>query len=185
MRLVIGIRGRPRRRRPDAVSMAAGALAGLLGGMVGTYFLDRRRGHARRAGLQARTTGQLRRGRRRVARGVHARTARVRGRALALVNGVHRTREEEIDDVTLAHRVESTIFRDPHMPKGQISINAESGAVFLRGQVESPELIDDLVHAVGAVRGVRHVQSLLHLPGTPAPSAPAGTLLRHESGSGV
>lgn len=62
-------------------------------------------------------------------------------------------------------------FRDPHVPKGQISINAERGAVFLRGQVEGPELIDDLAASVRKIHGVSEVVDLLHLPGTEAPHA--------------
>jgi osmotically-inducible protein OsmY len=94
-----------------------------------------------------------------------------------LVHRLRRSPARELDDVTLAHKVESVVFRDARRPKGQISINAEQGAVFLRGQVESPELIDDLEQAVRAVAGVRSVENLLHLPGTPAPRPRGGALL--------
>lgn len=50
--------------------------------------------------------------------------------------------------MALAHKVESVVFRDPKFPKGQISINAEEGEVFLRGQVDRRELIHDLEEAV-------------------------------------
>jgi osmotically-inducible protein OsmY len=76
---------------------------------------------------------------------------------------------EPLDDVGLAHKVESVLFRDPHVPKAKISINAEHGAVFLRGQIESADLIDDLVESVRKIPGVREVVSLLHPPGTEAP----------------
>jgi osmotically-inducible protein OsmY len=78
--------------------------------------------------------------------------------------------KEPPDDVTLTHKVESVVFRDPKFPKGQININAEEGEVFLRGQVDRPELIQELEEAVRDVPGVRSVENLLHLPGTPAPS---------------
>ncbi|MGZ4334754.1 MAG: BON domain-containing protein [Gaiellaceae bacterium] len=94
-----------------------------------------------------------------------------------LVHRLRRTRARELDDATLAHKVESVALRDQRIPKGQISINAEQGAVFLRGQVESPELIEELEQAVRAVRGVRSVENLLHLPGTPAPHPRGGALL--------
>ncbi len=81
---------------------------------------------------------------------------------------------EPLDDAGLAHKVESVLFRDRHVPKGEISINAELGAVFLRGQVESAELIDDLVESVRKIHGVDEVVNLLHLPGTPAPHPSAG-----------
>jgi osmotically-inducible protein OsmY len=81
---------------------------------------------------------------------------------------------ESQDDVTLAHKVESIVFRDSRFPKGQISINAEQGEVSLRGEIDRPELIRDLVEAVRKVPGVRSVENLLHLPGTPAPASHSG-----------
>ncbi len=53
----------------------------------------------------------------------------------------HRTEEDkpQPDDVTLARKVESEIFRDADVPKGQINVNAENGVIVLRGEVEEPE----------------------------------------------
>ena len=73
------------------------------------------------------------------------------------------------DDVTLARKVETEIFRDAGAPKGDVLVNAEHGVVFLRGQVESPEQIQELEKAAKAVDGVKEVETLLHTPGTPAP----------------
>jgi len=82
-------------------------------------------------------------------------------------------REEEPkpqpDDVTLARKVETEIFRDADVPKGQINVNAENGVVYLRGEVPTADLIDDLVEKTRAVVGVRDVESLLHVPGQEAP----------------
>ena len=78
-------------------------------------------------------------------------------------------REEEKpqpDDATLAHKVESEIFRGADVPKGDINVNAEAGVVYLRGEVDRPELIEDLEKAARNVQGVREVENLLHLPGT-------------------
>jgi osmotically-inducible protein OsmY len=74
-----------------------------------------------------------------------------------------------VDDVTLARQVESELFREERAPKGQISVNAANGIVQLRGEVEQPELIDELVQRARSVQGVREVESLLHLPGEEAP----------------
>ena len=74
------------------------------------------------------------------------------------------------DDATLAHKVESIIFRDPAVPKGQINLNAEDGVVTLRGEVPAPAMIDALVARTREVGGVRRVECLLHLPGEPAPA---------------
>ena len=74
------------------------------------------------------------------------------------------------DDVTLAHKVETEIFRDAEVPKGQINVNAENGVVVLRGEVEEPELIRDLEEKTRNVQGVQEVENLLHTPGTPVPT---------------
>jgi hypothetical protein len=73
------------------------------------------------------------------------------------------------DDQVLHDRVQSELFRDDDVPKSDININVEFGKVVLRGQVESRELIDDLVIRVRAIEGVNDVESLLHVPGEPAP----------------
>src|SRR5919199_917213 len=56
------------------------------------------------------------------------------------------------DDVTLARKVETEIFRDAEVPKGQINVNAEDGVVYLRGEVEKPDLIQDLEAKARSVR---------------------------------
>jgi osmotically-inducible protein OsmY len=84
---------------------------------------------------------------------------------------------EPLDDATLAHKVESVLFRITRVPKGQISINAESGTVFLRGQLASEELIREIEESVREIPDVAEVVSLLHVPGTEAPHPRAGRRL--------
>ena len=48
-------------------------------------------------------------------------------------------------------------------------MNVSEGVVQLRGEVANPELLTDLVEKTRKVQGVRDVESLLHLPGAPAP----------------
>lgn len=92
---------------------------------------------------------------------------------------LHAERVTGYDDAELAHKVESVVFRDQGLPKGKVSVNAEAGTVFLRGQVDSADLIVRIDRAVRAVEGVAAVENLLHLPGTPAPHAKGGALLAH------
>jgi osmotically-inducible protein OsmY len=73
------------------------------------------------------------------------------------------------DDARLTAKVESELYRDDDVPKGAININVEFGKVVLRGEVESPELIEELVVRTRAIEGVSDVESLLHVPGEPAP----------------
>src|SRR5256885_14653346 len=74
------------------------------------------------------------------------------------------------DDVTLARKVESEIFRDADVPKGQINVNVEDGVVYLRGELEQPDLIKDLESEARKVQGVLGVENLLHAPGQEAPA---------------
>lgn len=85
--------------------------------------------------------------------------------------GVRRalTKPPAYDDQTLKAKVESELFREEHALKGVVNVNVQQGVTQLRGEVESPELIDELVGRTHKVRGVREVENLLHLPGTPAP----------------
>jgi osmotically-inducible protein OsmY len=61
-------------------------------------------------------------------------------------------------------KVESIVFRKHDLPKGQININAENGVVFLRGQVDRPELVETLEARVRKVQGVKDVENLLYTP---------------------
>jgi osmotically-inducible protein OsmY len=77
---------------------------------------------------------------------------------------------KDVDDQALKAKVESEVFRPADSPKGDVNVNVENGVVFLRGQVEQPELIGDLEQRVRSVQGVRGVENLLHVPGTEAPA---------------
>ena len=77
------------------------------------------------------------------------------------------------DDVTLARKVESEIFRDAEVPKGAVDVNAEHGKVVLRGEVDSTELIEELVDKARGVQGVEEVESLLQTPGQQQASTPS------------
>ena len=48
----------------------------------------------------------------------------------------------------------------------------------LRGEVESPELIEELVGKTRKVQGVQDVESLLHTPGERAPAKEDLTVCR-------
>jgi osmotically-inducible protein OsmY len=143
------------------------ALGALLGAAV-AYLFDPESGRRRRAMLRDRSAGFVRQSGRKTARAGRAAAAEAYG----VSQKVQHLKEEpkEYDDATLAQKVQSEIFRDADVPKGQINVNAEDGIVVLRGEVERPELIEELVERTRQVQGVREVQNLMHLPGTPAPS---------------
>lgn len=79
------------------------------------------------------------------------------------------TRPPSYDDQTLKSKVESELFREEHALKGRVNVNVQQGVTQLRGELDSPELIEELIGRAHKVRGVREVENLLHLPGTPAP----------------
>jgi hypothetical protein len=153
--------GRERRRfRTGMVGAALGALA--------AYFGDPNSGRRRRHVARDRGLALLRRTGRRAERAGRGVAAEAYGVSQKLQH--MKEEEKDFDDVTLARKVETEIFRDPDVPKGNINVNAANGVVSLRGEVQRPELIDELVERTRKVQGVRDVENLLHLPGTPAPT---------------
>lgn len=77
---------------------------------------------------------------------------------------------KEMDDQTLARKVESIIFRPADAPRGSVDVNVVDRVVYLRGEVGSPDEIRALVAKTEAIPEVERVEHLLHLPGTPAPT---------------
>jgi hypothetical protein len=68
----------------------------------------------------------------------------------------------DYDDVTLARKVESEIFRPADVPKGAISVNVNDGVVELRGEIEDQKQIEALGASARNVDGVKDVRNLLH-----------------------
>jgi osmotically-inducible protein OsmY len=137
-----------------------------LGALI-AYFFDPDNGRRRRAVARDRIPALLRRSSERAGRTVKS-ELKATTKKMA-----HRKEAEkpQPDDVTLAHKVETEIFRDAEVPKGQINVNAENGKVILRGEVEQPSMIKDLEERTRKVQGVREVENLLHTPGGAAPVA--------------
>jgi osmotically-inducible protein OsmY len=142
------------------------AIGAALGAAI-AYFFDSQNGKRRRDMTRDRIVA--------TARGT-ARRAERTGRGVAASaygasQKVQHLQEEpkDLDDVTLARKVETELFRPADAPKGDIDVNVEHGVVVLRGEAQSPEMIDELVSRARDVQGVREVENLLHLPGTPAP----------------
>ena len=140
------------------------ALAGAIGAAL-AYFFDPDNGRRRRklavdkAGKFARRAGQ------------QAQDTKAQAQGLK-EKATHRSEQEkpQPDDVTLARKVESEIFRAADVPKGQINVNVEDGVVYLRGELEQPDLIKDLESQARKVHGVLGVENLLHVPGQEAPA---------------
>jgi osmotically-inducible protein OsmY len=129
------------------------------------YFFDPTEGKRRRHVAVDRTRSFFRKRGRQGARTVGSQAHALKQKATHL-------REQEKpqpSDATLKEKVESELFRDADVPKGQVNVNAENGVVYLRGEVE-PELIETLEKRASKIKGVRSVENLLHGPGEPAPT---------------
>lgn len=138
------LRRRRKQRRARIAATTAGGVA--VGAGLG-YLLDPVSGRRRRRVSRDRLAGSARR----------------------LQKALHRAEvAKDHDDVTLARKVETEIFRDPDVPKGRILVNVQHGVVQLRGEVPSADTLDALVKRTRDVHGVERVESLLHLPGTGA-----------------
>jgi osmotically-inducible protein OsmY len=142
-------------------------VAAAFGGAALAYYLDPVSGRRRRHTTRDRTFSLVSHGRQRSRRLARHASSEAYGLGQRLVHNLP-GRAPDLDDVTLAHKVESILFRDRDVPKGNINVNAENGVVFLRGEVERPELVEALGERVHKVRGVRGVENLLHVP-APAP----------------
>ena len=144
------------------LTAAAAALGALL-----EFFLDPTSGRRRRHVTRDRIAAFFRRGVRLTAHAGRGVAAEAHG----VSQKVQHLKEEpkDYDDATLARKVETEVFRDPSVPKGQVDVNAENGVVVLRGEVPSTDMIEELVAQTRKVQGVREVENLLHVPGTEAP----------------
>jgi osmotically-inducible protein OsmY len=131
-----------------------------------TYFFDPENGKRRRKMALDRAAGFFRRKVRLLDRGRRRAVSTGYG---AVQKAKHRSETEkpQPNDATLKAKVESEVFRDPRVPKGRVDVNAEDGVVYLRGEVDSPDLVVELEEATRNVHGVRQVENLLSAPRGP------------------
>jgi hypothetical protein len=132
-----------------------------------TYFFDPQSGKLRRNTARDRVLALFRRGGRRAARagrGIAAEAYGVKQKATHL-----REEPKSFDDATLKDKIESEVFRPADAPKAEVNVNVEHGVVYLRGEVDGSDVVEELERRVRSVHGVKDVENLLHLPGTEAP----------------
>jgi hyperosmotically inducible periplasmic protein len=141
-----------------------------IGGAALAYFLDPQNGRRRRHQTRDRALSLARQSTKRGRKLVHHATSDSAGIARKAASRARGGRAPELDDATLVDKVESIVFRDRDVPKGQINVNAENGVVFLRGEVDRPELVGALEARVRKVRGVRGVENRLNVMTAAAPS---------------
>jgi osmotically-inducible protein OsmY len=135
-------------------------------GALVAFFFDPVSGRSRRAQLAQRIPAFFRHRGRELGRTAR----RVSSTAHGVTQKAKHPQEEPkaFNDPALASKVETVLFRDADVPKGQINVNVQDGVVQLRGEVPRPEMIEELVDKARSIQGVRDVENLLHLPGSPA-----------------
>ncbi|HEV3475138.1 MAG TPA: BON domain-containing protein, partial [Actinomycetota bacterium] len=137
-----------------AIAVGAGAVA--------AFFLDPVSGKRRRHVTRSWIAGRFRRAGTRTARVGRAVGSEAYGKWQAVKHAGEETDPE--NDITLAEKVRSEAFAGLDLPS-RINVNAESGVVYLRGQVKRPDEIRDIERRVRDIRGVRGVVNLLHVSG--------------------
>ena len=158
----------PRRQKRRRMGLRPIVWAAIAGATL-EYFWDPDKGTRRRAIARDQFRATLRQTL--VRSGKRARY--LRGEAYGVAERtvhLHPPDNPEPDDNTLKDRVESILFRDWSVPKGDLNINVIHGIVELRGQVDHQEEVTELEEKVQSIAGVQGVHSYLHLPNTPAPN---------------
>jgi osmotically-inducible protein OsmY len=143
-------------------------LFGAAAGFAAAWFLDPNDGTRRRHVVRDKAMKYARKGTAEAVRKADYAAGHAKGAVSTATPSSREDAEERLNDPALARKVESEVFRDDELPKGSISVNAEHGVVYFRGEVPSQELMDELTTRARAVEGVRSVENLTHLPGEPA-----------------
>ena len=142
------------------------ALWGALGAAL-AYFFDPESGRRRRNVTKDQATAKVRR----TTEAVQDKASYVGGKVEGVTHTVRSPGgEPPPDDKTLADKIKSELLGGDRYPGHQVLVDAADGVVALRGEVQHPEDINELESEVRKVPGVRDVENLLHLPGTPPPN---------------
>ncbi len=143
---------------------------GLLGAAI-AYLFDPVSGTGRRARLRDQAGALVRRGQDRADKlSRHAGNV-LEGTAHELAGTDEGARS--MDDVTVADRIRSEVLGRPGLEAGGLVVDVQDGVAHLRGELEDPARIEEVVDLTKGVAGVRTVENLVHLPGTAAPNKQA------------
>ena len=135
-------------------------------GAAAAHFLDPQSGRRRRHQIREQATSKMHAGVDQATSTASHAAEKAKGAVSSATPS--QTRVEDADDVTLARKVETEIFRAPDAPKGDVSVDVQRGVAHLRGEVADEQWITRLGEEA-KVEGVKGVENLLHPPGTPAP----------------
>jgi osmotically-inducible protein OsmY len=135
-------------------------ILGAAAGAAAAHFLDPDKGASRRNAVAGQATSKARE----AAAAAQAQAGQAVGKAKGAVqSSTPGTRLEDPDDVTLARKVETEIFREADAPKGAVSVDVQDGIAHLRGEVD-PQWADRLASEARNVEGIKGVESHLRPP---------------------
>jgi osmotically-inducible protein OsmY len=147
-------------------------LFGVAAGAAAAHFLDPDSGRRRRHQIRDQAASKAHAGKDQAVSTASYAAGKAQGAvATATPSMPGRHRLSDADDVTLARKVETEIFRAADAPKGQVSVDVQAGVAYLRGTVSDESWIARLADDAKKVDGIKGVENLLHRPGTPAPAA--------------
>lgn len=138
-------------------------LTAIGGTALAAYFLDPDQGARRRNMAKDRVGAFFRSRAREAERTAGAARAQAEGMA-ARAQAAATPDSPPADDIALADRVRTEVFRPEEAPKGDVNVDAVDGIVSLRGQVERVEQIREIEDQVRSIPGVRDVENHLHTP---------------------
>lgn len=135
------------------------AIGGAAAGAAAVFLLDPEKGRSRRAELVQRSGAVMRR----LQRTAERQAAYAASQASAVKEKATHMQVEDREPTPerLKERVESQVFRDPGIPKGDINVNVERDAIVLRGHVPDEATHQRLVQAAQRVPGVERVEDLV------------------------
>src|SRR5205823_2025102 len=132
------------------------------------YFMDPDRGRGRRTMTRDRMLALARR----TGVKLERRRRAIQAQAFGAMERLRHTEPEDStpDDGKLKDRIESEVFSRHRSAKGKVNIDVTDSTAEIRGELQTPDQIRELESAVLRVAGVRGLDSMLHLPGEPAPN---------------
>jgi osmotically-inducible protein OsmY len=143
------------------------------GGLVGAavaYLFDPVSGNGRRARLRDQIGASVRRAQDRADKLSRHTSNVIEGTKADLAGG---DGDRSMDDATVADRIRSEVLGRPGLDAGGLVVDVHDGVAHLRGEMRDEARITEVVAMTRGVAGVRDVENLIHVPGTPAPNKQA------------
>jgi hypothetical protein len=84
------------------------------------------------------------------------------GRVAGLVQG-RLGGGQQVDDDTLQRNVEADVFGSRKVTKSKVQVEVNDGVVWLRGEVTSDAVLEEIESRAGAIDGVQRVENLLRV----------------------